>query len=120
MRWVGLSGCPRALTPWISSPSRQLSFEQPDFERFPCLRLGIEAVRAGGTSSAILNAANEVSVQAFLEGRLRFTHIPQIIQTTLEDVSSNPAESLDRVLDDDRRAREFATGQVARLTVERT
>ncbi len=98
----------------------QLNFERPDFERFPCLRLGIEAVRAGGTSSAILNAANEVSVQAFLEGRLRFTHIPQIIQTTLEDVSSNPAETLDRVLDDDRRAREFATGQVARLTVERT
>jgi 1-deoxy-D-xylulose-5-phosphate reductoisomerase len=98
----------------------ELSFESPDFDRFPCLRLGFEAVRAGGTSSAILNAANEVGVQAFLEGRLRFTHIPQIIETTLEGVPSSPAGSLDRVLGDDALAREFAACQVAKLTVERT
>lgn len=98
----------------------QLNFEAPDFERFPCLRLGFEAVEAGGTSSAILNAANEVGVEAFLEGRLRFTHIPHIIETTLEHVSANPAESLDIVLSDDQRAREFAAREVARLTVEPT
>ncbi|SAI02375.1 1-deoxy-D-xylulose 5-phosphate reductoisomerase [Bordetella ansorpii] len=62
----------------------RLDFEAPDFDRFPCLRLSFEALRAGQAASVALNAANEVAVQAFLEGRLRYTWIPRVIQAALE------------------------------------
>ncbi len=86
----------------------RLDFEAPDFSRFPCLRLAYEAIQAGGTCPAILNAANEVAVQAFLERRLSFAAIPDVIEATLGQVSSNPAESLAAILDDDTAAREQA------------
>jgi 1-deoxy-D-xylulose-5-phosphate reductoisomerase len=86
----------------------QLDFARPDVKRFPCLRLAFECVRAGGTSGAILNAANEVAVQAFLDGRLGFTGIPQLVDRVLDEVPSGSAGSLDEVLDADRRAREAA------------
>ncbi len=57
-----------------------LSFEQPDAARFPCLGLAYAALRAGGTAPAVLNAANEVAVEAFLGGRLRYTAIAQVIE----------------------------------------
>ncbi len=91
----------------------RLDFEPPDPQRFPCLRLAQEAWRRGGTSPAILNAANEVAVRAFLEGRLGFTGIPGIIGTTLETLRPREADSIDAILEDDARARDCATQLVA-------
>jgi len=92
----------------------RLDFEAVDFERFPCVRLGYEAVRAGGTAPAILNAANEVAVAAFLERRLRFSRIPAVIEDVLSAVPAREVADLDTVLRDDAAAREVAEAQVAR------
>lgn len=93
----------------------QLSFERPDLERFPCLALAYAALRAGGSAAAVLNAANEVAVESFLAGRLRFTRIPEVIRTTLESVPTGPAGDLASVLDADARARAAASSTVARI-----
>lgn len=93
-----------------------LDFEKPDMDRFPCLRLAYEAINKGGTAPAILNAANEVAVQAFLDRRLSFSSIPQIIENTMEEISSQIAESLEVVLAADQAARKYAESQVARST----
>ncbi|HEX6459637.1 MAG TPA: 1-deoxy-D-xylulose-5-phosphate reductoisomerase [Thermoleophilaceae bacterium] len=68
----------------------QLTFEQPDLEAFPCLRLAREAGISGGTAPCILNAANEVAVGAFLDGQLRFTGIAGVIERALGDIPSEP------------------------------
>ena len=85
-----------------------LDFEIPDLERFPCLRLASEAMSAGGTATAILNAANEVAVEAFLNNQIRFTEIPQLIEATLENISGVAADSINTVLLADAEARRFA------------
>jgi 1-deoxy-D-xylulose-5-phosphate reductoisomerase len=92
-----------------------LAFEPADLERFPCLRLGYEAVRIGGTATAILNAANEVAVGAFLDGCGRFTDIPKVIESTLSAQTPHAIDSLETVLRDDAAAREVAGEHVARL-----
>ncbi|QYZ65282.1 MAG: 1-deoxy-D-xylulose 5-phosphate reductoisomerase [Gammaproteobacteria bacterium (ex Lamellibrachia satsuma)] len=86
----------------------RLDFEAPDLERFPCLRLAYEAIEAGGTAPTVLNAANEVAVQAFLEGRLGFLGIPTLVERTLNALEVRPADSLELLLDQDRQARVFA------------
>lgn len=86
----------------------RLDFEVPDFERFPCLRLAYEALEHGGTASAILNAANEIAVAAFLDRQLKFTSIAAVVEQTLTSVQSTSITSLDQVLEADREAREFA------------
>ncbi len=86
----------------------RLDFEAPDMARFPCLAYAYQAARRGGTAAAILNAANEVAVAAFLEEEIPFMRIPRIIAATMEAVPGREAESLDDILDDDRRAREYA------------
>ncbi len=93
----------------------QLSFERPDLARFPCLALAYDALRAGGTAPAVLNAANEVAVEAFLAGRLRFTAIAQVIEDALARVAGGSAEELDGILEADARARRAAAGVVDRL-----
>ncbi len=98
------SGVPRLNLVEIS----RLDFEDVDFERFPCLKLAYDAMSAGGTTSTILNAANEIAVQAFLEERLRFSAIPKVIETTLSKFSGRAANSLEIILEDDARARELA------------
>lgn len=85
-----------------------LDFEIPDLERFPCLRLASEAMSAGGTATAILNAANEVAVEAFLNNQIRFTEIPQLVEATLENISGVAADSINTVLLADAEARRFA------------
>ena len=85
-----------------------LDFEIPDLERFPCLRLAGEAMKAGGTSTAILNAANEIAVEAFLNKQIRFTGIPELVEATLENISMVEADSIETVLAADSEAREFA------------
>ena len=91
----------------------QLNFEAPDMDRFPCLRLAYQAAEAGGTSPAILNAANEIAVAAFLDGQLRFTTIPTLIEKTLELLPGRDALSLEVVLEADRLAREITHQQLA-------
>ncbi|RLJ18282.1 1-deoxy-D-xylulose-5-phosphate reductoisomerase [bacterium endosymbiont of Escarpia laminata] len=86
----------------------RLDFEAPDLERFPCLRLAYEAIEAGGTAPTVLNAANEVAVQAFLEGRLGFLGIPTLVERTLNALDVRSADSLELLLDQDRQARVFA------------
>jgi 1-deoxy-D-xylulose-5-phosphate reductoisomerase len=97
----------------------RLDFQEPDLERFPCLRLAFAAMAAGGTAATVLNAANEVAVRAFLERRLLFTDIPRVIEGALEDVSVRDALSLDAVLDSDSQARWAARRRIERLNVER-
>lgn len=86
----------------------RLDFEPPDLARFACLRLAYEAARNGGTMPAILNAANEVAVQAFLDRRIGFTDIPRVIEHTLSKLPANRETQLGIVLADDVRARELA------------
>ncbi len=82
-----------------------LTFEAPDRERFPCIDLGYRALSAGGTAPAILNAANEVAVAAFLAGQIRFTDIAPACAETLERVTARAATSLDDALAADADAR---------------
>jgi 1-deoxy-D-xylulose-5-phosphate reductoisomerase len=93
----------------------RLEFEPPDVDRFPCLRLAYEAVAAGGTAPAILNAANEVAVDAFLGHRLAFTEIPRVIEETLAGSSPRAADELAVILEDDRAARELCGRRIAAL-----
>ncbi|WP_455210390.1 1-deoxy-D-xylulose-5-phosphate reductoisomerase [Kaarinaea lacus] len=89
-----------------------LDFGKPDYARFPCLRLAMEAVEQGGTSSAILNAANEVAVQAFLDHKIGFTHIASVIEQTLASVSSTAATSIETIMSADSAARHYANQMV--------
>lgn len=83
----------------------RLDFEAPDFERFPCLELAYQAIRIGQTAPAILNAANEVAVQAFLDRKIAFLAIPELIRRTFDMVMPEPPESIPHLLDVDARAR---------------
>ncbi|MBL4827596.1 MAG: 1-deoxy-D-xylulose-5-phosphate reductoisomerase [Spongiibacteraceae bacterium] len=90
-----------------------LDFDAPDFQRFPCLRLAIEASKAGGTAMAVLNAANEVAVEAFLDQRIRFTDIPVIIEYVLTNRPAIEPESLLLVQRADSEARSLARRYIA-------
>lgn len=86
----------------------QLAFLKPDFRRFPCLKLAYDALLAGGTAPAILNAANEVAVQAFLDRRIGFRSIDQLIARAMDALPCGDAADIETVLDYDHRARQFA------------
>jgi 1-deoxy-D-xylulose-5-phosphate reductoisomerase len=86
----------------------RLDFEEPDVERFPCLRLAREAMAVGGTATAVLNAANEVAVAEFLAGRIRFTRIPALVEQTLASIPRSDADTLEAVLAKDAEARDYA------------
>jgi 1-deoxy-D-xylulose-5-phosphate reductoisomerase len=92
----------------------RLDFRSPDLQRFPCLRLAGEAIAAGGTSTALLNAANEVAVEAFLDRRLNFLDIAAVIESVLVTVAAVPADTLGAVLSADAAARAAAREQIAR------
>ncbi|HEU4850734.1 MAG TPA: 1-deoxy-D-xylulose-5-phosphate reductoisomerase [Telluria sp.] len=93
-----------------------LQFQRPDFERFPCLALAFDALRAGGTAPAVLNAANEVAVQAFLDLRIGFRDIDRVVRRAIDDVARADAVSVEAVLEYDRLARESAARTVASLS----
>ena len=97
----------------------RLDFERPDTVRFPCLRLAYEALAAGGTATAVLNAANEVAVQAFLDRVIPFTAIPRIVEDVLGVATVRDADSLDAVLAADAEARVRAGETIARRPVAR-
>jgi 1-deoxy-D-xylulose-5-phosphate reductoisomerase len=94
-----------------------LHFDAPDTERFPCLALAYRALRAGGTSPAALNAANEVAVGAFLEERIRLTDIPRVIESVLDAHETRPVADLDTVLETDAAARRRAEDEIAHLKI---
>ena len=95
----------------FSAPFR-LEFEPPDFGMAPCLRLGYEAARAGGTLPTVLNAANEVAVAAFLDRRAGFNSIARVVEETLGRSVLREADTLGTILDEDAAAREIATALV--------
>lgn len=90
-----------------------LTFEAIDKMKYPCLSLAYQALSVGGTATAILNAANEVAVQAFFQGSLKFTEIPELIEQVLSKVTAHEATDLSIVLADDAAAREVAEAIVA-------
>lgn len=96
-----------------------LQFQHPDMDRFPCLALGMQAASAGGTMPAILNAANEMAVAAFLEGQISFTDIPVIIAAAMAQIACGRAESLAIIRDADSRARALAVRQIAEIMSQR-
>ena len=91
----------------------RLTFETVDLDAFPCLRLAGEAARQGGTAPCVLNAANEVAVHAFLEGRLRFLEIAEVIERTLDELGSEPVRAFESLYEADRMARTLARDAVA-------
>ncbi|GHD60178.1 1-deoxy-D-xylulose-5-phosphate reductoisomerase [Jeongeupia chitinilytica] len=93
----------------------RLDFEAPDFARFPCLRLAFDALRAGGAATAVLNAANEVAVAAFLDRRLGYAGIPALIEAVLADcVGQVHANSIDTLMEADGLARERSQAWLSR------
>lgn len=95
---------------------QSLEFEMPDTEAFPCLGLAYEAGRKGETAPAVLNAANEVAVQAFLDGEISWLQISEVIEAALESHRDTPADSVEAVLEADRLARQNAAEHVSRAS----
>ena len=95
---------------------QSLEFEMPDTEAFPCLGLAYEAGRRGETAPAVLNAANEVAVQAFLDGEISWLQISEVIEAALESHRDTPADSVEAVLEADRLARQNAAEHVSRAS----
>lgn len=92
-----------------------LTFCKPDHDRFPCLTLGYESLQIGGTMPATMNAANEIAVDAFLKGAIRFTDIVEIIRSTMNAHSLKDVDTLEEALEADRWAREKAESLVSTL-----
>lgn len=96
----------------------ELNFETPDTEKFPCLNLAYNALKIGGTMTTALNAANEIAVAAFLDGKIRLSDIPKIIESIMNEHESKPAANLEIVLETDAWARKQAIIKLENL--ERT
>ena len=94
----------------------KLDFEAPDLDAFPCLALAFAAMAAGGTAPALLNAANEEAVSAFLQGRIGFLDIPDTVSAVLDCLPPQPAESMDALLAADAHARAAAKARIATLS----
>ena len=92
----------------------RLEFERVDAARFPCVGLASDAIRRGGTAPTVLNAANEIAVEAFLGGRLPFTGIARVIEAVLGEADVEPLKSLDHVYAADLEARALAARIVSR------
>jgi len=112
----GGESVPLPIEPLDLAAVGSLTFEPVDLQAFPCLRLAREAAKEGGTAPCVLNAANEIAVHAFLEGRLRFLEIPAVIEQTLSELGSEPVISFDSLYEADRRARELAGQSVTALS----
>ncbi len=93
----------------------QLSFCEPDFDRFPCLRLAMQACEQGQEATTVLNAANEVAVDAFLKGQMRFTDIANVNARCLELVQQTRLASIDDILQLDAQTRATAMSAIKAL-----
>ena len=96
-----------------------LTFTAPDFARFPCLKLAYQAMHAGGSTPCVLNAANEVAVAAFLDGRLRFTDIARVVDSCLQQHQPSRPDSIEALLEWDHHTRNAAGQAVERLSNQR-
>jgi 1-deoxy-D-xylulose-5-phosphate reductoisomerase len=92
-----------------------LTFQEPDLNRFPCLKLAFAACKAGGTMPAVLNAANEVAVQAFLDNRIPFSGIPRLVNQAMEEHALDPAAELEAILKADAWARRRTEEEIPNL-----
>lgn len=95
---------------------KHMDFEPADLNRFPCLRLAIEAIKAGGIMPTVLNAANEIAVEAFLNEQIRFSEIPVVIEQTMHKFSATQADTLEHILEADQQSREQAQQVINTLT----
>jgi len=95
--------------------NNKLTFEQPDFDNFPCLRFAFDALKVKGTAPAMLNAANEVAVDAFLQERIKFMDVPRVIDKVLNYFPVEGVESIDAVLSADTKARQYAMETIREL-----
>jgi 1-deoxy-D-xylulose-5-phosphate reductoisomerase len=116
---VGL-GWPRRIASGVGAldllaQGGRLDFEAPDLEAFPCLALAFAAMAAGGTAPAMLNAANEEAVSAFLQGRIAFLDIPDTVAATLDTLPTQPADTLEALLAADAQARTAARTRITTL-----
>ena len=109
-------GYPERLQSGVSSLDlfkiAQLNFEAPDTRKFPCLRLAFDALKAGGNAAAIMNAANEVAVEAFINEKIRFTDIPALIESVLENAQIKAVTDLEMLITSDQEARVTAEAWV--------
>lgn len=92
-----------------------LTFEKPDFGKFPALQLAYDALDAGGTMPATMNAANEVAVAAFLDGKIKFLDIPRLVKSTMEKHSPTSYATVEDIIATDKRARELTAEAIASL-----
>jgi 1-deoxy-D-xylulose-5-phosphate reductoisomerase len=95
---------------------RRMDFQEADLERFPCLRLAYQAINSGGIMPTVLNAANEIAVEAFLNEEIRFTDIPVIIERSMEQFVVKPASTLEIILETDQQARVVAQKIIVELS----
>lgn len=93
-----------------------LTFENPDIKRFRCLSLALEAGKKGGIYPAVMNASNEVSVNAFLEGKIKFLDIPRVIEETVQCFAWSPADSMEVILEFDKQARSKAQEFISKIS----
>lgn len=93
----------------------RLDFEQPDLASFPCLQLAFDAAAAAGDAPAILNAANEIAVQAFLDRRIGFTQIAQVVDNSLQGLDFSEPDSLDAVQESDQKARQHSMAYITQI-----
>jgi 1-deoxy-D-xylulose-5-phosphate reductoisomerase len=107
---------PNCLPPLDFSKLAQLTFEEPDTEKFPCLALAYRALKIGGTMPATLNAANEIAVGAFLEGVIRLSDVPKIIESVMNEHETKPVANLETVLKCDEQARRGALRKLEEYT----
>ena len=87
---------------------KELTFYEPDTEKFNCLQLAYDAMAEGGTAPCILNAANEIAVEKFLNGKIKFTQIPELISDALDSITSVSLTDLETILDCDKQTRRYA------------
>ena len=102
--------------PALNVFNTQLDFQEPDLQRFPSLKLARDAMSQGGVAPAILNAANEMAVAAFLNQRIGFLDIPQVVEHSLNKIENIAADSLDIILDIDQKSRQIASQYIAKLS----
>jgi 1-deoxy-D-xylulose-5-phosphate reductoisomerase len=106
---------PSNLPPLNLTELSALHFEAPDMERFPCVKLAYDALREGGTLPAVMNAANEEAVQAFINERIRLTDIPVVIERVMTEHQNSKALNLDTIIEADKRARAQANRLIQNL-----
>lgn len=113
-------GYPERITSGVSSLDLlsigQLAFEAPDTKRFPCLQLAYDSLDAGGTAATVLNAANEIAVNAFLTKRIGFMGIPDLIASTLDGMPIEAVSSVEHLIETDQLARQHANNWIDSLT----